>query len=455
MATIQEQITDLENKIANTTSEKTNNILKAELQKLKLQESASGGNEVSKAILLMKDVLESTKRNVAPSGSLTKDEAKKLVDDFLSSVKITKDNLDDELKAYLTSNVKVQLQLYTSNFSAPGGTVKEADYSRPLFQKILTDLVAKNNVYLYGGAGTGKTYIASQIAEFMDWNYIELSCNQFTSQLDILGGQTVEGYQPGKLEMAWGNTDDKGNPTKKLGTVLCLDELPKIDPNTAGILNSALAKVRDDKAGVTPYILNGRNQKVFRHNILIIGTGNVKLNETSTEYEANFKQDLSLQDRFVGSTYEIFADYNFEATSLMKDFLFIWIPLMKLREKIVEMKWTGQAFVSMRILTALKDTYIAYRGIKDGTIIPAPGSDQKIEKIKDPKTLKNGVDSFLNLFKPDQIEILKTAMDYNKFIDIIQEKNTLPIAELTTKEEEKEAKRIITNYNNSIKNKIN
>lgn len=454
MATIQEQIKELEAKISTTKSEITNNILKAELQKLKLQESASGGNEVSKAILLMKDVLESTKRNVAPTSGISKDDAKKLVDDFLSKVKITKDNLDDELKAYLTSNVKVQLQLYTANFSAPGGKLKESDYNRPLFQKILTDLVAKNNVYLYGGAGTGKTYLASQIAEFMDWNYIELSCNQFTSQLDILGGQTVEGYQPGKLEMAWGNTDEKGNPTKKLGTVLCLDELPKIDPNTAGILNSALAKVRDDKAGVAPYIMNGRNQKIFRHNILIIGTGNVKLNETSTEYEANFKQDLSLQDRFVGSTYEVYADYKFESTSLMKGFLFIWIPLMKLREKIVENKWTGQAFVSMRILTALRDTYIAYRGIKDGTIKPIAGSNEQVEKIKDPKTLLNGVDSFLNLFKPEQIIELQNAMEYADFKRKIMEKDKLPISELDTLDEITKAKNITEAYENSIKNKL-
>jgi MoxR-like ATPase len=35
-----------------------------------------------------------------------------------------------------------------------------------------------------------------------------------------------------------------GRKDKVDGCVLLLDELPKIDPNTAGILNDALAKVK-------------------------------------------------------------------------------------------------------------------------------------------------------------------------------------------------------------------
>jgi cobaltochelatase CobS len=377
------------------------------------------------------------------------------VKDALSTTKIGMSNLDDTLRAYLLSQVKVQLQLKTPTFSAPGGTIAQTDYERPLFQKILSDLVSMNNVYLFGGAGTGKTYIAKQIADFMDWQYVELNCNQMTSSLDILGGQTIEGYQVGALEMAWGNLDSKGNPSGKKGAVLCLDELPKIDPNTAGILNAALANVKNYSGGFPPELKNGRNQMIRKGNLLIIATGNVKLNEMSTEYEANFKQDLSLQDRFVGSTYEVFADYRNEAYNekLMKNFLFIWIPLIKLREKILEMKWTGQAFVSIRIMLALRDTYVTYRGIVDGTIVPEPGSKDMIKKISDPKTLKQGLDSFLNLFKQDQIDQLKTTMGYDNFIRTIEVKNKLPLDQLNTSEEEKEAKQLVERYEQMIAQK--
>ncbi|MBW2998223.1 AAA family ATPase [Candidatus Woesearchaeota archaeon] len=44
-------------------------------------------------------------------------------------------------------------------------------------------MLARNNVYLYGGAGTGKTYSARTISKLLDWNLITVNCNQFTSAL--------------------------------------------------------------------------------------------------------------------------------------------------------------------------------------------------------------------------------------------------------------------------------
>lgn len=455
MATIQEQITELEGKIASATSPTVLKIYQSELQKLKLQlQVTTSGSEVSSAILLMKQVLEATLRNGGGGGGgLDKTQVEDIIKAYMLTKSITKDDLDDELKNYLMSTVKVQVVLDTPTFTGEGGEVKKNEYERPLFQKILCDLVAMNNVYLFGGAGTGKTFIAEKIADFLDWDFVLLSCSQMTSALDILGGQTIEGYQLGKLEMAWGNLDGKGFASTKKGAVLCLDELPKIDPNTAGTLNAALAKVKDYKAGVPPFILNGRNEKIVKKNLLIIGTGNVKLNEMSTEYEANFKQDLSLQDRFVGATYEVGVDYEFEARDIMEEVLFIWIPLIKIREKIVEMRWTGQAFVSLRIMITLRDTYLTYRKIlAQRTQKTATGV---VEKINQPKTLENGLNSFLNLFKPDQMDILKLAMDYDNFIGtIIPSKDVLEVTNLNTKDEEKETKVIIATQKKIMKDKI-
>ena len=64
--------------------------------------------------------------------------------------------------------------------------------------------------------------------------------------------------------------------------------------------------------------------------------------------------------------------------------------------------------------------------------------------IKKPKTLKEGVDSFLNLFKDTQREYLKEISDYNMFFgEIVPSKNNLSLSDLNTPEELKEVKSII------------
>jgi cobaltochelatase CobS len=328
--------------------------------------------------------------------------------------------------------------------------------NRPLTQMILTDLMARNNVYLYGGAGTGKTFMAEQIAKMLGWESITLNCNQFTSPLDILGGQTIDGYQEGKLSMAWSNMMVNADGSKRpiAGAVLILDELPKIDPNTAGILNEALAKVKDfekdDATGVIipPTIINGKNEKLSLGNLFVIATGNVPLNTIDPDYEANFKQDLSLQDRFIGSTYKVFVDYKFEYESIMKGFAFIWIFMVKVREAVIKNRATGQAFVSLRIMVNLKWTYCAYREVVD-KILQTKGNLTN-NAITNPKTIIDSLNDFFNLFKPSIKDAILNEVDFEGFKRIVQEKNAMPFdpdkPDFNTEAEKKEAKRIIDLY---------
>jgi hypothetical protein len=337
----------------------------------------------------------------------------------LSDAKIGIDNLEASLRQLLqnlsinaTINIGVGQKIIT--FTT---TIDPEFLTRPLTQLILSDVSAKNNVFLYGGAGTGKTYTAGEIANLLGWTLVEVNCNQFTSPLDLLGGQTISGYQEGLVSQAWSNVVDG---QKVDGCVLLLDELPKIDPNTAGILNSALAKVKLE--GKRARITNGRGEKLDKGNILIIGTGNTKLNETSEDYEANFKQDLSLQDRFIGSTYEIFVYYSTEVTVTMKGFLFIWLYAVKLREYVEEKKLTNRAFVSIRLMENLRDTYIAYRTY-DLNIVQ-PNGKSLVEK---PKTLAQGLESFFSLFPKNIADDMKTQTQYSDFADVVAQKNAMPI----------------------------
>ena len=366
--------------------------------------------------------------NAAVSGGVSDpDEVRQIVIDELRKVKIDYDDLSDSLKSMLNSSKKVEVVVRNIVGKSTTTSSTDAFLKRPLVQDMLSDMMAKNNVYLYGGAGTGKTYSAEEISKLFGWELVTINCNQFTSPIDIIGGQTIEGYQEGKLTMAWSNeiVDDDGTMRKVDGCVLLLDELPKIDPNTAGLLNEALAKVKDFKYDeVTntlkaPSIRNGRNIKKYLGNLFIMATGNVPLNTIDPDYEANFKQDLSLQDRFIGSTYKVFVDYEYEFNSIMKGYAFIWIFATKMREAIIRLNATGQAFVSIRLMMNLKATYQVYR---EAMLSKKKGQ----QLIEDPKDLMEAIESFLELFKPAIKDALIKELPIAEFKRTIEEKNNMP-----------------------------
>jgi cobaltochelatase CobS len=439
---------ELKSFIETATNEDAKALAQAELQKLELQEKAAEGDSLSSTLLALKNTIDTFKNKNTGGNNISKEEIKKLMSQVKSptNTKISFKDLDPQLQNKLSGQVKVSLTLSTPYTKGAGKSLADSQVNRPLFQKLLSDFMARNNVYLYGGAGTGKTYMVEQLADFLGYTYVEINCNQFTSPLDLVGGQTIEGYQKGKLEMAWTNIAKNGDEMK--GAILCLDELPKLDPNTAGVLNAALAKIKLGNPESPAYIYNGKGDKIYKQNIFVIATGNTQLNETSTDYEANFKQDLSLQDRFVGSTYEVLADYRSEFDNALRDFAFIFLYLTKIRETILERNWAGRAFVSYRILIALRDTYIVSR-------------DKNLQKvneevaIKNPKTLKEGLDSFLNLFSATQIKELKVSSNYDEFVNkIIPSKNSLALGSLNTKSELEKVEAIIEA--NELKlNKIN
>lgn len=329
---------------------------------------------------------------------------------------------------------------------------------------MLSDFEAGNNVYLYGGAGTGKTYIAGQISKALNYKLVTLNCNQFTSPLDIVGGQTIEGYQEGRLTFAFGNLWNPSEINPKTGkpysgAVLLLDELPKLDPNTAGVLNDGLSKIKDpielSESGreIMPTITNGRGEVISKKNIFVIATGNSLLNEADVDYEANFKQDLSLQDRFAGSTYELIIDPQYELDSIMSNikvndeivsFNFIFNFLFKLRTAIQNNNYSGRAFVSQRLMISMRDTYIAFR----------LNELQGKNKIQEPKTLQIAVKTFLDLFTEQQRAVLDTEVNVQEFFDLVDVKNKLKMSELTSSEDKKESEILIKKFNETTKDKI-
>jgi hypothetical protein len=396
-------------------------------------------------------------------GNVNMADLRKAVNEELAKRKINIDDLSPQLLGLLNSTRPVSFtvrKLFGIQSTQQGDFGKTL--ARPLTQLILSDILARNNTYLYGGAGTGKTYLAEEISDMLGWTKITLNCNQFTSPLDILGGQTIDGYQEGKLSMAWSNiiVSADGKKEKVNGCVLILDELPKIDPNTAGILNEALAKIKDFKKDAAtgeykpPTIRNGKNEVLELGNLFVIATGNVALNTIDPDYEANFKQDLSLQDRFIGSTYRVYVDYQFEFDSIMNGFAFIWLFLVKVRQAIQNNRGAGQAFVSIRLMTNVRATYVAYREVMDN--VAQKKGKLGADAITNPKTIVEAMENFFNLFKPATKEAILNEVNFDAFKKIVQEKNNKPYdpnkPDFDTAQELAEVQQVIKDYKAQQKN---
>ena len=430
---------------------------KIQLDKIVALETREQSEGVDEDVLFAVKEFNKSIEKLAKAG-VDKKQVEEIVDDKFKTTKIGKKNLDSTILELIGKTQTVQIVNWQNV------VVKTKDgKKRKIFDLILSDFEAGNNVYLYGGAGTGKTFIAGQIAKAVNYKLITLNCNQFTSPLDIVGGQTIEGYQEGRLIEAFGNTFlPEINPRtgkEYSGALLLLDELPKLDPNTAGVLNDGLSKIKDpidrDDSGkeFPPTITNGRNQVFEKKNIFVIATGNSLLNEADVNYEANFKQDLSLQDRFAGSTYELIIDPQYELDNIMSNikikdelasFNFIFNFLFKLRKAIEENNFTSRAFVSQRLMISMRDTYIAYR------LNEMMGE----KKINDPKTLQIAVKTFLDLFTEQQRAVLEVAVDLKQFFDLIDVKNKKPFNDLVSEEDKKESEMLIKKFNEDNKDKI-
>ncbi len=317
---------------------------------------------------------------------------------FSTGEKIGFDNLDAELQRLLSS--KPQTIRYeirnepTKEFSKP---------DIPSFQNIVDDVMMGNNVFLVGGAGTGKTYMAENLISklALGRQSITINCSQWTSPTEIIGGQTMDGYVEGKLIEAW-----------EKGYVLILDELPKIDPNTAGLFNDALAKTKIPNA----VVFNSRKESFVKHpDFSCIATGNIYPDKESISYGANNKQDLSLLDRFSGSVYFIEKNPKIEKEILQNEM--VWSICDAIRTVIEQLKYEAQ--LSLRFMLNARDSYNLEMQRISGTKKNGITADEG-------KTFKSAIDSYLSTFTEIQQKNIKENIYYPEYIASYQYRSLNP-----------------------------
>ncbi|TGV03661.1 AAA family ATPase [Flavivirga rizhaonensis] len=276
----------------------------------------------------------------------------------------------------------------------------------PQFMKIIDDLSVGNNPYLVGSAGTGKTTLGEKIAYALfgraendgkELPFTIVNCNQWTSPIDIKGGQTISGYKEGALIEAWRD-----------GKILILDEMPKLDANTAGLLNDALAKSAKEDA----IIFNGKNDPIVKHkNFGCIATGNVIGKGASGNYVGNNKQDASLLDRFSGSIYRIGFNESLERQLVYPVVVNICLDIRKSILKY-EGKEAGdddtEDIMTLRTMLNLERAYELEMkretGMKDEF-------GKTLHKIPNGKTLKDALESYFLAMNREKAEHIKSEVN--------------------------------------------
>lgn len=371
---------------------------------------------------VIKQVIETIRKDIVSD--------KKFLSEILSKIQLTEENIPPELILTMMSTLNQTKKVKPPVSNKPkdfAGTEAAKPFlatgkAKSISTKIISDLLEGNNVYLTGKAGTGKTFMAEKIAnDIMGQPSYIINCSQWTSPIEIRGGQTIRGYEEGLLIKAWAN-----------GGILILDELPKLDPNTAGLLNAALAKTADqpqyDEKGkiiedTIPYIVNGKGDKIYkgegypkgtkvpdeiRFRFGVIGTGNTDMMNVGNKYGGNQRQDYSLVDRFAGSFYTIENDPILEM-SLTYPYVY---NLANAIRKFLETQADALQSISLRTMLNFNRTFEQEMLNKIGDSVFADEIFDADGNEAPPKSIEDSIESFLGMMEKNMRNSLEAYPDY-------------------------------------------
>ncbi len=187
--------------------------------------------------------------------------------------------------------------------------------------KLITAGVSDKNVLLIGPAGSGKTYLAEQVAKVLNLDFAALSFSPGMSEAKLLGrivpniASGTESYVESPAIRAY-----------RSGGVVLLDELDNGDPSVVTVLNAFLANG-------WMYLPSG--ERVNRHpDTVVIGSMNTLGTGADKVYVGRNALDGATIDRFVIETMDYDADL--EKTLCPEDE--IRNAVLELRKKVADHK---------------------------------------------------------------------------------------------------------------------
>lgn len=208
-------------------------------------------------------------------GTVNESQVRDIVEQSIDEIIPT---LSAKLKADLTAITVVQIQ----QPDAAPVNVTNPHPQFALMSTIATTVLPNGQrlfPYLAGGAGSGKSFAAKQLAKALGLECYVMSCCEETPASEFMGYMDAQGrYVPSKPFHAYTE-----------GGVLVVDEADKLNPNTFAIANGILAS---DRCGF--------GDKMYdRHpDFYCIATGNTVGKGSSSNYQSNVLDGASLS-RFV------------------------------------------------------------------------------------------------------------------------------------------------------------
>jgi cobaltochelatase CobS len=164
---------------------------------------------------------------------------------------------------------------------SPVGETKDVGVQHAMFDALLRLVANRLNTWLVGPAGSGKTSVASAVAEALDLPFYSTSVCAMTSKSDLVGYRNVSTgeYVETDLRRAYEH-----------GGVFLLDEVDAGNPNVMVVLNNLMAN------GHCSY----PDGMVAKHDdfILLAGANTVGLGADS-QYVGRNQLDKATLDRFV------------------------------------------------------------------------------------------------------------------------------------------------------------
>lgn len=170
------------------------------------------------------------------------------------------------------------------------------------FEKLLKLAQARENIFIYGPTGSGKSFIGKQMADVLGLPFYFVSCSQGTSEAALVG-RLLPG-QGGNFEY-WESEFVKAYET---GGVFLIDEIDAADANVLLVINTALANGR---------FAVPRREKPYaeRHpDFVCIAAANTLGTGSDRMYSGRSKLDVSTLSRFGIGKVLIDYDENVEKT---------------------------------------------------------------------------------------------------------------------------------------------
>ena len=204
-----------------------------------------------------------------------------------------------DIQALIESTIKSQSQQAPTPSTTPSASGKLEHWQMPLLKAIID---TNRQALLVGGAGTGKTTIAEQVAEYLGFDvakqFYSISLSSGVSEAHLTGRMNMKGEF---IETEFLNIVENGG-------LILLDEFDNADPDVLVGLNSLLA----NDVMSTP-LRRGNEVARRAQNCYIIATANTWGNGSSGSAGYVRKQlDSATLDRFVCSKMYLGQDRRIE-----------------------------------------------------------------------------------------------------------------------------------------------